>query len=257
MTNSMIFSDRFKGQVAIVTGGADGLGKAIAQRLGAEGASIALFDRNAVLLEQTAQNLAALNIPVRFYSVDISQEEQVKQAVEQTVADFGKIDVVVHSAGIVGPTSTNITSYATADFEKLLAVNLFGSFLITKYTVSHMASQNYGRILLIASIAGKEGNPGMVGYSVSKAGVIGLVKAIAKEYATAGITVNGLAPAVIKTAMNADTAPEQRAYMTAKIPMGRLGEPDEVAAMACFIVSPENSFSTGFIYDISGGRATY
>jgi NAD(P)-dependent dehydrogenase (short-subunit alcohol dehydrogenase family) len=257
MTNSMIFSDRFKGQVAIVTGGADGLGKAIAQRLGAEGASIALFDRNAVLLEQTAQNLAALNIPVRFYSVDISQEEQVKQAVEQTVADFGKIDVVVHSAGIVGPTSTNITSYATADFEKLLAVNLFGSFLITKYTVSHMASQNYGRILLIASIAGKEGNPGMVGYSVSKAGVIGLVKAIAKEYATAGITVNGLAPAVIKTAMNADTAPEQLAYMTAKIPMGRLGEPDEVAAMACFIVSPENSFSTGFIYDISGGRATY
>ncbi|MFC5412615.1 SDR family NAD(P)-dependent oxidoreductase [Larkinella bovis] len=257
MDHSTHFPDRFKGQVAIVTGGADGLGKAIASRLGAEGASLALFDRNAVLLEKTAQEFRASNIPVQTYTLDISQEEAVKQAVEQTVADFGKIDVVVHSAGIVGPTSTNITHYATADFEKVLAINLFGSFLITKYAVSHMAERQYGRILLIASIAGKEGNPGMVGYSVSKAGVIGLVKAIAKEYATAGITVNGLAPAVIKTAMNADTAPEQLAYMTAKIPMGRLGEPDEVAAMASFIVSPENSFSTGFVYDISGGRATY
>ncbi|WP_138989880.1 SDR family NAD(P)-dependent oxidoreductase [Larkinella sp. C7] len=255
--SDLVFPDRYRGQVAIVTGGADGLGKAIARRLGAEGASLALFDRNAVLLEQTAEELTALGVVVRTYTVDISQEEQVKQAVAQTVADFGQLDVVVHSAGIVGPTSTNITSYTSADFEKLLAVNLFGSFLITKYTVGHMASRQYGRILLIASIAGKEGNPGMVGYSVSKAGVIGLVKAIAKEYATAGITVNGLAPAVIRTAMNADTAPEQLAYMTAKIPMGRLGETDEVAAMACFIVSPENSFSTGFIYDISGGRATY
>ncbi|GAB3340192.1 SDR family NAD(P)-dependent oxidoreductase [Larkinella ripae] len=255
--NTILFPARFQGQVAVVTGGADGLGKAIAKRLGAEGASLALFDRNAVLLEQTAQEFSALAIPVRTYVVDISQEAQVKQAVEQTVADLGQIDVVVHSAGIVGPTSTNITAYETADFEKLLAVNLLGSFLVTKYTVSHMADRQYGRILLIASIAGKEGNPGMVGYSVSKAGVIGLVKAIAKEYATAGITINGLAPAVIKTAMNADTAPEQLAYMTARIPMGRLGEPDEVAAMASFIVSPENSFSTGFIYDISGGRATY
>ena len=257
MSNSIVFSDRFKGQVAVITGGADGLGKAIAKRLGAEGASVALFDRNETLLSHTAQELTALNIPVRTYTVDISQEEQVKNAVEQTVSDYGKIDVVVHSAGIVGPTSTNITAYATADFEKVCAVNLFGSFLITKYVVAHMAERKYGRILLIASIAGKEGNPGMVGYSVSKAGVIGLVKAIAKEFATAGITVNGLAPAVIKTAMNADTAPEQLAYMTAKIPMGRLGETDEVAAMASFIVSPENSFSTGFIYDISGGRATY
>lgn len=257
MSNPTYFPDRFKGQVAIITGGADGLGKSIALRLGTEGASLALFDRNAALLESTAQELTALNIPVRTYVVDISQEEPVKEAVAQTVADFGKIDVVVHSAGIVGPTSTPVTAYETADFAKVLAVNLFGSFLITKYAVTHMAGRGYGRILLIASIAGKEGNPGMVGYSTSKAGVIGLVKAIAKEYATAGITVNGLAPAVIKTAMNADTAPEQLAYMTAKIPMGRLGEPDEVAAMASFIVSPENSFSTGFIYDISGGRATY
>ncbi|SFC02712.1 SDR family NAD(P)-dependent oxidoreductase [Spirosoma endophyticum] len=257
MNASASFPGRYTDQVAIVTGGAEGLGKAIARRLGAEGASLALFDRNTDLLNSTVDELMALNSNVRPYSVDISQEEQVKKAIEQVVADFGKIDVVVHSAGIVGPTSTNITAYATADFEQVCAVNLLGSFLMTKYAVTHMAPQRYGRILLIASIAGKEGNPGMVGYSVSKAGVIGLVKAIAKEYATAGITINGLAPAVIRTAMNANTATEQLAYMTAKIPMGRLGEAEEVAAMASFIVSPENSFSTGFIYDISGGRATY
>ena len=257
MNESTVFFGRYKDQIAIVTGGAEGLGKAIASRLGAEGASLALFDRNTDLLDRTVDELMALNINVRPYSVDISQESQVQKAIDQVVADFGKIDVVVHSAGIVGPTSTNITAYTTADFEQVCAVNLLGSFLITKYAVTHMAPQRYGRILLIASIAGKEGNPGMVGYSVSKAGVIGLVKAIAKEYATAGITINGLAPAVIRTAMNANTAPEQLAYMTAKIPMGRLGEADEVAAMASFIVSPENSFSTGFIYDISGGRATY
>lgn len=251
------FPGRFKGQVALVTGGADGLGKAIAQRLVAEGASVALFDQNATLVNSTAAELTTPTNAVRAYAVDISGENPVREAIERVVADFGQLDVVVNSAGIVGPTSTNITAYTTADFEKVFAVNLLGSFLITKYAVTAMASRNYGRILLLASIAGKEGNPGMVGYSVSKAGVIGLVKAIAKEYATSGITINGLAPAVIKTAMNDNTAPDQLAYMTAKIPMGRLGQVDEVAAMACFIVSAENSFSTGFIYDISGGRATY
>lgn len=251
------FPNRFNGQVAIVTGGADGLGKAIARRLVAEGASVALFDRNEALLASTADELTTQNGSVRTYTVDISQEDQVKRAVEQVVADFGQLDVVVNSAGIVGPTSTNITAYTTADFETVCGINLLGSFLVTKYAITAMVNRGYGRILLLASIAGKEGNPGMVGYSVSKAGVIGLVKAIAKEYATAGITINGLAPAVIRTAMNDKTSPDQLAYMTAKIPMGRLGQVDEVAAMACFIVSAENSFSTGFIYDISGGRATY
>lgn len=257
MQKSIYFPDRFKGQVALVTGGADGLGKAIAQRLVAEGASVALFDQNGALVARTATELTTTTNTVRAYAVDISQENSVREAIQQVVADFGQLDVVVNSAGIVGPTSTNITAYATADFEHVCAVNLLGSFLVTKYAVTAMASRNYGRILLLASIAGKEGNPGMVGYSVSKAGVIGLVKAIAKEYATVGIAINGLAPAVIKTAMNDNTSPEQLAYMTAKIPMGRLGQVDEVAAMACFIVSAENSFSTGFIYDISGGRATY
>ncbi len=257
MQRSSYFPDRFTGQVALVTGGADGLGKAIAKRLLAEGASVALFDRNAGLLDSTARELSTPNSPARGYSVDVSQENQVREAIDQVVADFGQLDVVVHAAGIVGPTSINIIDYATADFEQVCAVNLLGSFLVTKQAVTAMAVRGYGRILLLASIAGKEGNPGMVGYSVSKAGVIGLVKAVAKEYATTGITINGLAPAVIKTAMNDNTSPEQLAYMTAKIPMGRLGQVDEVAAAACFIVSAENSFSTGFIYDISGGRATY
>ena len=164
---------------------------------------------------------------------------------------------MVHAAGIVGPSGTKITDYPVEEYDKVYAVNLRGSFLMTKYAVKSMEKYNYGRILLLASIAGKEGNPFMTGYSSSKAGVIGLVKGIGKEYAQTGITVNGLAPAVIKTPMNEKTAPEQLAYMTAKIPMGRLGTIEEVAALSCWIVSKEASFNTGHVFDISGGRATY
>lgn len=252
-----IFKNRFKNQVAIVTGGADGLGKAIAMQLGLEGATIALFDRNPELIVSTSDQFNKLGIKTRQYLVDVANEDQVIEAINQIEKEFMKIDVLVHCAGVVGPTNTKISDYPTAEYDKIVAVNLRGSFLITKYTIQKMKSRNYGRILLMASIAGKEGNPGMVGYSSTKAGVIGLVKGVAKEYATSGIVINGLAPAVIKTAMNQDTAPEQLAYMTAKIPMSRLGEVEEVAAMVSFIVSRENSFSTGFIYDISGGRATY
>ena len=257
MTEKQIFPDRFKDQVVMITGAADGLGKAIAQRVAAEGAALALFDLNKGLLNQLATELKVENIHVKTYIVDISDEDQVKSGYDAVMSDFGKIDAVIHSAGIVGPTSTPILSVSKQDFETVCNINLTGSFLITKYAVSHMITAGYGRILLISSIAGKEGNPGMVPYSASKAGVIGLVKSVAKEYATMGITINGLAPAVIRTAMNANTSPEQLIYMTAKIPMGRLGKPSEVAAMAAFIISEENSFSTGFIYDISGGRATY
>lgn len=251
------FPDRFKGQVALITGGASGLGKAIAQRLGEEGASLALFDRNEALLQKTKEEFLNLNLPTQAYTVDVSDEEQVIKGIEQVEKESGKIDVLVHSAGIVGPTSTKITDYSTQDFDNIYAINLKGSFLMTKYVIKKMEARKYGRILLIASMAGKEGNPGMIGYSTTKAGVIGLVKSVGKEYATAGITINALAPAVIRTAMNADTSPDQLAYLTAKIPMSRLGEPEEVAAMVSFIVSEENSFSTGFLYDISGGRATY
>ncbi len=248
---------RFENKIAIVTGGATGIGKAVAQRLGKEGATTILFDVNKDLLTTTIDEFREQNIKAKSFMVDISNEKQVQDAISKVEEEFKKIDILVNSAGIVGPTSTKITEYSSEDFNKLYEVNLKGPFLLTKYCVKIMKKTGYGRILLIASIAGKEGNPGMIGYSSTKAGVIGLVKGVAKEFAEENITVNGLAPAVIKTTMNENTSPDQLQYMTSKIPMKRLGTVEEVAAMSCFIVSDENSFSTGFIYDISGGRATY
>src|SRR5680860_201438 len=253
----MQIHERFKNKVAIITGGADGIGKAIAHRLGTEGATVILFDRNQELLKSTIRDFEKSGIKAHGYKLDVGSPPQVSKAVLKVEKRWKRIDILVHSAGIVGPTNTKITEYADSDFDTVYKVNLKGTFLMAKYTLQAMQKTGRGRILLIASIAGKEGNPGMVGYSATKAGVIGLVKGVAKEYATTDITVNGLAPAVIKTPMNNSTSPEQLAYMTAKIPMQRLGTVEEVAAMACFIVSDENSFSTGFIYDISGGRATY
>lgn len=253
----MDIPERFRGKIAVVTGSADGLGRGIACRLGKEGAVLALFDLNADLLNEAVAAFKAQGIEAKPYVLDVSQETAVEAAISSVEREWGKIDILVNAAGIVGPTSTNITAFSAADFDRIYEVNLRGSFLLARAALRVMARAGRGRILMIASIAGKEGNPGMVGYSATKAGVIGLVKAVAKEYATTGITINGLAPAVIRTTMNQHTSSEQLSYMTAKIPMQRLGTVEEVAAMSCFIVSDENSFSTGFIYDISGGRATY
>lgn len=248
---------RFTNKVALITGGASGIGKGIACRLAEEGAHIILVDNNKNALDETVASFSNAGLKTKAYVMDICNEAQVSGIVSDVAKEWGRIDIMVHAAGIVGPTSTKITEYPTADFDRIYEVNLKGAFLITKYTLREMEKKGTGRMLLLASIAGKEGNPGMVGYSSTKAGVIGLVKGVAKEFAATSITVNGLAPAVIKTAMNEDTLPEQLAYMVSKIPMNRLGTVQEVAAMSCFIVSDENSFSTGFIYDISGGRATY
>ena len=234
-----------------------GIGKAIAERLGCEKATVVLLDNNRNALQDAVAYLSSKGIDASYYVTDISNEVQVSTTVLQLEKKWGRIDILINAAGIVGPTSTSIIDYSCSDFDKIYQVNLKGTFLITKYTLTVMKKIGSGRVLLLASIAGKEGNPGMVGYSSTKAGVIGLVKGVAKEFATTNITVNGLAPAVIKTPMNEDTLPEQMAYMIEKIPMKRLGTVEEVAAMSCFIVSDENSFSTGFIYDISGGRATY
>lgn len=248
---------RFSNKIAIITGSAEGIGKAVAYRLGKEGATLALFDLNKALLQKTVKEFEKYGIKTKGYLLDISNETEVSKAVSQVEKEWQKIDILINSAGIVGPTSTKITNFPTDDFDRIYEVNLKGTFLITKYTLKKMEKAGIGRLLLISSMAGKEGNPGMVGYSATKSGVIGLVKSVAKEFANTKITVNGLAPAVIKTTMNENTSAEQLAYMTDKIPMKRLGTVEEVAAMACFIVSDENSFSTGFIYDISGGRATY
>ncbi|MDP4131117.1 MAG: SDR family NAD(P)-dependent oxidoreductase [Bacteroidota bacterium] len=248
---------RFENKIAIVTGAAVGIGKAVAQRLGKEGATLALFDINAGLLQKAVDELEQEGLHARGYVVDVGDESRVSESVMEVEKQWGKIDILVHAAGIVGPTSTKITAFAAADFDNIYRINLRGTFLMAKATLMVMEKSGVGRILLIASIAGKEGNPGMVGYSSTKAGVIGLVKGIAKEFATTRILINGLAPALIETPMNLSTSKEQLEYMVSKIPMHRMGTVEEVAAMSCFIVSDENSFSTGFIYDISGGRATY
>lgn len=248
---------RFEKQLAIITGGAEGLGKGIAQRIASEGGTVALFDINKALLEKTTEEFLKKGFKAEAYDVDVSSESSVIKAIQQVEEKYGQIHIMVNCAGIVGLTSTKITEYPVEEYDKIYAVNLRGSFLMTKHVIKIMEKFNFGRILLLASIAGKEGNPFMTGYSSTKAGVTGLVKGIGKEYAHTGITINGLAPAVIKTAMNEKTAPEQLAYMTAKIPMGRLGTIEEVAAISSWIVSEEASFNTGFIFDISGGRATY
>jgi 3-oxoacyl-[acyl-carrier protein] reductase len=248
---------RFSDQVAVISGGADGLGKGIATRILAEGGKVALFDMNEFMLSKTLDEFKQQGFAAEGFVVDVSSERDVADGVSAVEAIWGRIDVMVNCAGIVGPSDVPITGYEPADFDKVYQVNLRGSFLMTRSVIGVMEKQRYGRILLLASMAGKEGNPFMVGYSSMKAGVIGLVKSVGKEYAESGITVNGLAPAVIQTAMNASTAPAQLARLKEKIPMKRLGTVEEVAAMACWIVSPEATFTTGFTYDLSGGRATY
>ena len=248
----MTFTDRFKDRTAIITGGASGIGEATARRIVAEGGRVALFDVNADRLRAVGEEIGAAT-----HLVDVADEAQVRDAMQQVADDFGQLDIMVNCAGIVGPTNTKITDFSVDDFDKVIAINLRGTFLTVKYAIPHMLKNNYGRILLLSSIGGKDGNPGMVGYASSKSGVMGLVKGIGKEYAQTGITVNGLAPAVIATPMNADTAPEMVEYMASKIPAGRLGTVDESAAIICWIVSEEASFNTGFVFDLSGGRATY
>jgi len=248
---------RFQDQVAVVTGGARGIGRAIAHRLAAEGGAVVIFDVLHARLQQTLEEMGQENLAVSGRSVDITDEEAVRAAIDEVAQHAGRLDILVNCAGIVGESSVKIADYSTAVFDKTVEVNLKGAFLLTKYAVPHMLERNYGRILHIASIGGKEGNPGMVGYAASKSGLMGLVKGVGKEYAQQGITVNGIAPAVIATEMNADTDPAMLKYMTGKIPMGRLGTVEEVAAMAAWIVSQEASFNTAYVFDLSGGRATF
>lgn len=248
------WTERFAGQVAAITGGADGLGFAIAQRLIAEGATVWLLDRDEARVNAAAAKLGA---SARAHAVDITDERGVQAAFEKVYAAQQRLDAVVNSAGIVGPNNKKITETPTDGYEQVLRVNLFGTFLVCKHALLQMQKRNYGRVLLIASIAGKEGNAGMCAYSSAKAGVIGLVKSVGKEFAETGITINGLAPAVIRTAMVEGMDPVQVKYMTDKIPMKRCGSLDEVASLAAWIVSPEASFNTGFTFDLTGGRAVY
>ena len=246
---------RFAGKTAVVTGGASGIGRAIVERLAREGARVVIFDLDQQAMEVVAGELKAFRIESQ--RVDITEEGVVRVAMEGLVARHGRIDVVVHCAAIVGPTATPITEVGFDDFAEVIRVNLLGSFVVAKQALRQMREANSGRILLFASMAGKEGNAGMCPYSASKAAVIGLVKSVGKEFAETGITVNAIAPAVIRTPMVEATHPDQVKYMTDKIPAKRTGTLDEAAAIACWIVSDEASFCTGFTFDLSGGRAVY
>jgi NAD(P)-dependent dehydrogenase (short-subunit alcohol dehydrogenase family) len=244
----------FKYKVGIITGAASGLGRSIARKLSEKGASLALFDLDADELRSAQAGLAGES---EIYQVDITNEPLVKKTMEDVVQRFGRIDILVNSAGITGKTNIKSHEVATEDLLAVFNVNFMGSYYTSKYALPVMLRNNYGRILHIASIAGKEGNAGMLAYSSSKAAVIGMTKVQGKEYAGTGITVNALAPAVIRTALVEAMPEEQVRYMTDKIPMRRCGTLEEASDHAVFIVSGQTSFTTGFTFDLSGGRATY
>jgi len=247
-------SDRFKDQVALVTGAASGLGLAIAGKLHAEGAQVALLDLN-----EEALHVAASEVGERAaaFKLDLTNENEVESVVNQIGARFGRLDILVNSAGVTGKTNLKSHEVETNDLRFVFEVNFMASFFMARAVLPWMLKRNYGRILHIASIAGKEGNAGMLAYSASKAAVIGMTKVQGKEYAETGVTINALAPAVIQTPM-VDAMPEaQVKYMTDKIPMKRCGTLDEIAHMGAFIVSPGTAFTTGFTFDMTGGRATY
>jgi len=247
-------SPSFAEQVAIITGGADGLGLALAEKLVGQGTTVCLFDINQAKLDLATSSLGS---KAKGYVVDVSSPERVDAAVAEIVAEFGRVDILVNSAGITGKTNLKSHEVDVKDFERVFSLNVLGSFLTCKAVLPHMVEKNYGRILNVASIAGKEGNAGMVAYSSSKAAVIGMTKSMGKEYADTGITINALAPAVVRTAMVAAMPEAQVDYMTSKIPMKRCGSLEEFASVAEFIVSPANSFTTAFTFDLSGGRAVY
>jgi 3-oxoacyl-[acyl-carrier protein] reductase len=247
--------NRFSEQVAIVTGGGKGIGRAVAERLASEGARVTIFDNDPVAIAELCTYAAEHKMLIEGMKVDITNEESVQNAIAEVASRHSRLDVLVNSAGIIGPNGVKIEEVPLAEFKKTLEVNLVGSFLVTKYAVAHMVKRNYGRILLIASIAGKEGNPKMASYSSSKGGVIALARAAAKEYADSGITINALCPATVMTPMVASMDPKVVDYMKSKIPMGRFGSLEEVSAVTAFYVSPEASFITGQALDHTGGRA--
>lgn len=244
----------FENQVAIITGGANGIGFAIAKLLVNQGASVALVDLQKAAVQKAARQLGE---KAAGYQLDVTDEAQVKAVINKIAKKFGRIDILINSAGTTGATNVKTHEVDFENFKFVFAVNVNGCFLTSRAALPFMLKQNYGRILHIASIAGKEGNAGMLAYSASKAAVVGLTKVQGKEYAETGITVNALAPAVIRTAM-VDALPEEQVkYMTDKIPMKRCGTLEEIANLAAYIISPKASFTTGFTFDMTGGRATY
>ena len=241
------------GQTAIVTGAANGIGEVISKRLANAGARVAIADIDERAAAAAAERIGKHSFPVR---LDVTDANSVRQAIEMVLARTQSLEIFVNNAGLAGKAAP-IWEQTDDDWNRVLAINLTGPFFMCRAVMPHMRSRGYGRVVNIASIAGKEGNPNMVAYSASKAAIIGLTKSVAKEVATEGICVNAVSPAVIRTKMLDQLTPAQVSYMVERIPMKRTGQPEEVAAVVHFLSSRDCSFVTGQCYDVSGGRATY
>jgi len=244
-----------KDRVAIVTGGAQGIGLAVANRILASGGRVAIWDRDRALLDKTVKEIAD-NDRVAGFTVDIADIGAVEAGTKRTIDRFGKIDILVNNAAIVGPNAAT-WEYPPEAFRDVVNVGLIGTFYCCRTVVPHMIAANYGRIVNLSSVAGKEGNPKAPAYSSMKAAVIGLTKSLGKELAGYNIGVNCVTPAVAKTTLALSQAPDFLAMIVSKIPRGRMLELDEAASMICWLASAENSFTTGAVFDLSGGRATY
>jgi 3-oxoacyl-[acyl-carrier protein] reductase len=246
-----ISQGRFAGRRAVVTGGGAGIGRAVAERMTAEGARVAIWDRDAAAAEAVAAEIDGIPVPL-----DITDWPAVEAAAARTAEALGGIDVLVCSAGVAGATAT-VADLAVKDFREVFEINVFGLFYCNKAVVPAMKAGGYGRIVNIASIAGKEGNPNASAYSASKAAVIGFTKSLGKELATSGVLVNAVTPAAVRTAIFDQIPQSHIDFMLSKIPMGRFGTVDEIAAVVTWAASDDCGFTTGAVFDASGGRATY
>jgi 3-oxoacyl-[acyl-carrier protein] reductase len=243
------------GYTLMLAGGASGIGRATALRLSGQGVNVHVYDRDPAGLQSLADE--ATTIPIKVHALDITDDESVASAVNELVRDRPQLHALINTVGINPDAGTPSHQVDLAAFDLVYRVNLRAAMVLTKAVLPSMLNLGYGRIVHVASIAGKEGNPRMASYSATKAGLIGLVKVLGREYATTGVTINAIAPAVIRTPLVDSQSDEVVQGMLARIPMGRTGELDEVAAMLSFMVSPDCSYTTGFTFDLSGGRATY
>lgn len=241
------------GQTAAVTGGAQGIGLAIAERLSQSGANVAIWDVDEQLAEKAALGFASASMAVR---ADVTSPDEIRAALARTEERLGPLSILVNSAGIAGPATT-VENYRIEDWRRVIEINLNGTFYVNQAVIPGMKARSYGRIVNIASIAGKEGNPNAAAYSASKAGVIALTKSLGKELAGYDIAVNCITPAAAKTRIFEQITEEHINYMLSKIPRGRFVTVEEIAAMVAWLVSKENSFTTAAVFDLSGGRATY
>ena len=244
-----------KGHLVLVTGAASGIGKEIATSFIKRGAIIAACDKNISALQAIKNKVN--NKDFHIFEVDFVNEDSIINCVSKVESDLGPLKAVVNCVGILGKNGEKVEQVDIADFDLVYAINLRGALILTKAVIKGMADRGYGRILHMASISGKEGNPLLVAYSATKAGLIALVKSVGKEYATTGVTINAMAPALIQSPMSDSFSEAQLASLKSRIPMNRLGKTSEVADMAAWIISPACSFTTGFAFDLTGGRATY